>query len=203
MVKQTKKQVSYWKELTKDEMLANLRKEATGKPHKGQFISADAIKKVRRKYTNKTRWDVDQFDEWLVDLHEEGIIKTAEKDPRTCDENAKKLVRARAWKGAHPHIFERERALMSVRKWMAKRGKGAKKNLATAAMVKTMEMNLKRKTTKEVGAALHNVILAAEGEIIVEDAKRGDGGGKREWVEETMMWAREGIIAGRGGEDAT
>ena len=197
MVKQKKKSVSIWHELTEEDMLNNLRKEAPGKPCKGQHISAAAIKKVRRKYTNKTDWDVSRFDEWLVEIQQEGTIKMGENDYRTRDENARKLVKARALRMIHSHIYDRERTLTSVRKWMAKRGmwclpqsgQGEGRNLATAAMVHTMEMNLKRKSTNEVGAALH--ILAAKGEIIVEDAKRGNGKGKRDWVQETMDWAKE------------
>ena len=166
---------------TEDQMMMKLRREAKGRPHRGQFVSDEAITKVRRRVTNKSNWNTAKFDAWLVRQWEEGAIKMREGDPRISSPTAREATTAKSMVGPQ---MAASRMMTSVREWVRKRGKHER---VTASMVKTMGMNLKRKCTAEVDAAL--VILAAKGEIIVENRKQGQGGAGRQWAKESLEWA--------------
>lgn len=168
---------------TEADILRKLRKEASGRTHKGQHISEDAIARVRRRVTNKSDWNTSRFDEWLVRMWTTGVVQLRKKDPRVRTEHERAEIVAKTKKGPE---MESARATASIRRWVQRRGKGT---LVTASMVKTMGMNLKRRSTKEVDAAL--VMLAAQGEITVENRKQGVGRSNRNWVRESLQWAEE------------
>lgn len=162
-------------------MLDKLQKAAAGPPRRGQNVSIEVTTEQRTRHTNKTGWNTKRYDAWMARLIDDGTITVATSHPLGTAE----ARRSANLKHEGGPVAARETMLTSVRDWIQGR---ISTGTVTAAHVRAMGQQLKRGSVQGVDAAL--VIVAAEGEITIENKVRGDGGATRDWAQDAVKWAR-------------
>ena len=160
-------------------MLALVRRRMSS-THIGARITKAAWGSMRQALTNKTGWNMARFEAWAARHVAEGTFKVA-TDTTTVSTAWQREEAAMI--GAGGATTAMGKAIRSVRAAVMRR---AKNGHVSAAMLSAMGENLKRRTQKEVDAAM--VILAAQQEVTIE-AKVQPVHGGAPWAQAAMDWA--------------
>ena len=166
--------------MTEAQMLALVKKRA-GDCRKGVRITKDVWAGTRRAATNKTGWNMARFEAWAARQVAAGEFTVAATTTTVSTPLQREVAMLLGEGGPKA---EMGRAIRSVREAVAR---CTTNGHVSAALMTTMGENLKRRTQREVEAAL--LILAAQKEVTVEAKVRGVGGSRRDWANETMQWA--------------
>ena len=157
---------------------------ATRAAAKGKYLSLKAWKAVRKSMTTDTGWNTKRYDAWLAGEVSEGNYKVAASHPTAGTAKLREAATATAAGGAKGTML---RKMCKVKTWLENRVCG---QYISAPKVRQMEANLTRPGEPRSSTAAAIILTAMDLKMTVEDRRQGSGRCNRDWVEESLTWAK-------------
>ena len=163
--------------------MLTLVKKRIGSTARGVRITKEAWARMRRSLTNKTGWNTVRFEAWAASHVAAGTFTVAAETTTISTDQQRQESTMLAACGSFTTM---SKAMRNVRNAALKRAEGGR---VSATLVLSMGENLNRESQREREIDAAAVILAAQGEIVIEARVRTLSGADTTWAKAAMQWA--------------